>query len=110
MYSIDVGIMQFHQRITFHRKTKQTRISPRRSATIRPKRTNRVAAGTIKAMRAVVQRVASASVEVCELYIQLHTPLTLTHTRAQTTSLFVAGGRPYGIGDRAGPACPRWAS
>ncbi|KAI3456196.1 hypothetical protein Pfo_012859 [Paulownia fortunei] len=69
MSLIDTGIMQFHREITFHHKTKQRRrSSPRHSATVRPKRTNRISFGrrkqTIKAMRAVVQRVASASVEV----------------------------------------------
>ncbi|KAL7089080.1 hypothetical protein ACP275_13G166500 [Erythranthe tilingii] len=68
MCSIDFGIMQFQQRITFNRETKQRPISPGRSAIVRHKRTNRVSFGrrkqTITAMRAVVQRVASASVEV----------------------------------------------
>ncbi|KAL7129915.1 hypothetical protein ABFS83_13G100100 [Erythranthe nasuta] len=68
MSSIDFGIMQFQQRITFNRATKQRPISPGLSAIVRHKRTNRVSFGrrkqTIVAMRAVVQRVASASVEV----------------------------------------------
>ncbi|EYU28041.1 hypothetical protein ABFS82_13G100400 [Erythranthe guttata] len=68
MCSIDFGIMQFQQRITFNRETKQRPLSPGRSAIVRHRRTNRVSFGrrkqTIVAMRAVVQRVASASVEV----------------------------------------------
>ncbi|KAH6829129.1 deacylase family protein [Perilla frutescens var. hirtella] len=68
MLSNYVGFMQFQQQITCHLETKQRPIAPRHSAILRPKRTTRVCSGrrkqSIKAMRAVVQRVASATVEV----------------------------------------------
>ncbi|KAL0353021.1 UNVERIFIED_CONTAM: D-aminoacyl-tRNA deacylase [Sesamum angustifolium] len=69
MSSINFGIMQFQHQITIHRESKQHQIFKRHSATVRPKRTNRGSFGgrrkrIIKSMRAVVQRVASASVEV----------------------------------------------
>ncbi|KAL0442697.1 UNVERIFIED_CONTAM: D-aminoacyl-tRNA deacylase [Sesamum latifolium] len=69
MSSINFGIMQFQHQITIHRESKQHQIFARHSATVRPKRTTRGSFGgrrkqTIKSMRAVVQRVASASVEV----------------------------------------------
>ncbi|GER41623.1 D-tyrosyl-tRNA(Tyr) deacylase [Striga asiatica] len=68
MSSLGFGIAHCRRRTTFHHR-KQPQISPRRSAIVRPKRTDQVSLGwgrkqTIEAMRAVVQRVASASVEV----------------------------------------------
>ncbi|KAL8468153.1 hypothetical protein ACS0TY_031407 [Phlomoides rotata] len=54
--------------LAFHPKIKQRRVPQRNCAIVRHKLTNHVSFGrrnrTIKAMRAVVQRVASASVEV----------------------------------------------
>ncbi|XP_057764336.1 uncharacterized protein LOC130985393 isoform X2 [Salvia miltiorrhiza] len=64
------GFMQSQHQIqtSFHLGTKHHLIALRRSAILRSKRTSRVCSGrrkqTIKSMRAVVQRVASASVEV----------------------------------------------
>ncbi|GER46840.1 D-tyrosyl-tRNA(Tyr) deacylase [Striga asiatica] len=69
MSSLGFGIAHCRRRTTFHHR-KQPQISPRRSVNVLPKRTDQVSLGrrrkqTIEAMRAVVQRVASASVEVC---------------------------------------------
>ncbi|GER41613.1 D-tyrosyl-tRNA(Tyr) deacylase, partial [Striga asiatica] len=70
MSSLGFGIAHCRRRTTFHHR-KHPQISPRRSASVRPKRTDQVSLGrrrkqTIQAMRAVVQRVASASVEVVQ--------------------------------------------
>ncbi|CAA0817840.1 D-Tyr-tRNA(Tyr) deacylase family protein [Striga hermonthica] len=68
MSPLGFGIAHCRRRTTFHHR-QQPQISLRRYAIVRPKRTDQVSLGrrrkqTIKAMRAVVQRVASASVEV----------------------------------------------
>lgn len=55
---------QIKSTFQFHLETKQGLISSRSSTIVRPKRTSRGRKQSVKAMRAVVQRVASASVEV----------------------------------------------
>ncbi|KAL3820394.1 hypothetical protein ACJIZ3_006299 [Penstemon smallii] len=67
MSSISFGFKPTQNQVTFDHKTKQ-RLIPQTPAIIRPKRTKSFSFGrrkqTIKSMRAVVQRVASATVEV----------------------------------------------
>lgn len=94
MVSNYVGFMQFQRQITFqfHLETKQGLISSRNSTIVRPMRTSRGCSErsgrkqSVKAMRAVVQRVASASVEVyhrCSRIQLLSLSLSVARTNAQ---------------------------